>query len=350
MRRGNRHLVGVVMGGHSGSSRDAIMRNLLAENLEKASTKRTVAAFVERNPSDTNVEVADAETQAPPPAAQPAQSAPVSIVPAPSRPAAAASLMSQARADASSVKSDAKTEQAKAEPAPLTNGVLQAQALAAIPGSSEPMKPVKVKTVQIKAGQTKLAAAGPAQPAPPVTSAIPARTDVPETSNAIVAKAENGKADSGKTDTGAVNAARTDLPPQPANHGTGNGILGVLPASSLASASPSQAMAYADPSPRAQPTPSVQPGGANKPEVTHSGWIIQVGALESESEALQRIEAARNQAHGLLNKADSFTEPVVAKGDRKLFRARFAGLDRDQAEAVCKTLKRSDISCITVHN
>ena len=346
MRRGNRHLVGVVMGGRSGGSRDAIMRNLLAENLEKASTKRTVAAITERNPSDSNVDVADAEEVAPTPlAAQPVQSAPVSIVPAPSRPAAAVSLMSQARADASSVKSDAKTE-----PAPLTSGVIQAQAIAAIPGSSEPMKPVKVKTVQIKAGQTKLAAAGPAQPAPPVTSAIPARTDVPETSNAIVAKAENGKADGGKTDTGAVNAARTDLPPQPAGHGTGNGILGVLPASSLSSASPSQAMAYADPSPRAQPTPSVQPNSASKPEVTHTGWIIQVGALESESEALQRIEAARNKAHGLLNKAESFTEPVVAKDDRKLFRARFAGLDRDQAEAVCKALKRSDISCITVHN
>src|SRR6202023_1460465 len=90
--------------------------------------------------------------------------------------------------------------QAKPEPAPLTSGVIQTQAIAAIPGSSEPMKPVKVKTVQIKAGSMKLAAAGPAQPAPPVTSAIPARTDVPESSSAIVAKAENGKADSGKTD------------------------------------------------------------------------------------------------------------------------------------------------------
>jgi D-alanyl-D-alanine carboxypeptidase len=77
---------------------------------------------------------------------------------------------------------------------------------------------------------------------------------------------------------------------------------------------------------------------------------VQVGALESEDEAQQRIEAARNGAHGLLSKADPFTEPVTAKGDRKLFRARFAGLDRDQAEAVCKALKRSDISCMTVHN
>ncbi len=36
LRRGNRHLVGVVLGGRSGGSRDATMRNLLAENLDKA--------------------------------------------------------------------------------------------------------------------------------------------------------------------------------------------------------------------------------------------------------------------------------------------------------------------------
>ncbi len=125
------------------------------------------------------------------------------------------------------------------------------------------------------------------------------------------------------------------MPPQPPKHGTGNGVLGVLPASSVPSAPPSQAMAYADPAPRPQPQ-AVQQNGAIKPVAAHTGWIIQVGALESESEARQRIEAARNQAHGLLAKADPFTEPVVAKGDRKLFRARFAGLDRDQAEAVCR--------------
>ena len=110
-------------------------------------------------------------------------------------------------------------------------------------------------------------------------------------------------------------------------------------------------MAYADPTPRAQPQPSaVQQNGAIKPVAAHTGWIIQVGALETEGEARQRLEAARSQARGLLAKADPFTEPVAAKGDRKLFRARFAGLDRDQAEAVCRTLKRSDISCIAIKN
>ena len=86
-----------------------------------------------------------------------------------------------------------------------------------------------------------------------------------------------------------------------------------------------------------------------KPVVSHTGWIIQVGALETENEARERLDAARGRARGMLGKADPFTEPV-AKGDRKLYRARFAGLDRDQAEAVCRTLKRSDMSCITIRN
>jgi D-alanyl-D-alanine carboxypeptidase len=339
MRRGNRHLVGVVLGGRSGGSRDAAMRNLLAENLEKAATKRTVAAITERNPSDANADVAEAESR-PTRTVQVASTEPAAAPPV--RPAAAAtrSLIAEAAAAVPSA-------QAKPEPAPLTSGVIQTQPIAVIPGSSEPMKPVKVKTVQVKAGQMKLASAGSAQPATAITNAIPpARPEVPETSSAVVAKAETNKADSNRAE-----AARTEMPPQPANHGTGNGLLGVLPASSVTPSSSPQALAYADPAPRAQSQPQIiQQDGAVKPVAIHNGWIVQVGALESESEARQRLEAARSQARGLLAKADSFTEPVVAKGDRKLFRARFAGLDRDQAEAVCRTLKRSDISCIAVRN
>ncbi len=223
----------------------------------------------------------------------------------------------------------------QAEPAPFTNGVIQAQSIAAIPGSSEPMKPVRVKTVQIKAGQMKWPRpVGPAGHADHQIDIAGSRR-CPGNISAIMAKAESNK----------VDVARTEMPPQPANHGTGNGLLGVLPASSVPSSAASQTMAYADPSPHSQP----QQNGA-KPVAVHAGWIIQVGALESESEARQHIEVARDQAHGLLSKADSFTEPVVAKGDRKLYRARFAGLDNDQAEAVCRTLRRSDISCFTIWN
>jgi D-alanyl-D-alanine carboxypeptidase len=349
MRRGNRHLVGVVLGGRSGGSRDAIMRNLLAENLEKAATTRTAAAITEKNVADGNSEVAEAEVASRPSEAMPvsnaATSEPAMAAMAPvSRPAAKASLM--AAAAAAVPPPPAKVEpQAKPEPAPLTSGVIQTQPISAIPGSVEPMKPVRVKTVQVKAGQVKLASAEPSQPAPPVTSAIPARPEVvAETSSAVVASAAIAKTNGARAET-----ARNEMPPQPANFGTGNGILGVLPASSVPAASRSQAVASLDSAPRAEP---VQQSAASKPAaaVAHAGWIIQVGALDSESEARQRIDLARNQSRGLLNKADPFTETVVAKDNRKLFRARFAGLERDQAEAVCRTLKRADISCITVRN
>ena len=358
MRRGNRHLVGVVLGGRSGGSRDATMRNLLAENLEKGATKRTVAAITERNGSDGTVDVAQAET-----ASRPAESgnAPFAAEPglaamqttrsiAPAKPsllaAAAAALPSP---PAKSEQNKLET-QARPEPAPLTSGVIQTQQISAIPGSAEPMKPVKVKTVQVKAGPMKLASAGPAQPAaPPITTnTVPARPEVAETSSAVVANAAEARAEAARE------ALRAAMPRQPANHGTGNGVLGVLPASSLSSphGSHAQALAYADPAPRAQPQ-AMQQNDAVKPAtpaVVRSGWIVQVGALESESEAKQRIDLARTKASALLSKADPFTETIVSKDNRTLYRARFAGLDRDSAEAVCKTLKRADISCMTVRN
>jgi D-alanyl-D-alanine carboxypeptidase len=329
MRRGNRHLVGVVMGGRSGSSRDAIMRDLLTENLDKASTKLTVAAITERSSSDANADVAEDQPRSrPTPAVQVASAAPAELDEAPAARATPTPSASVTRSLAAAATAAVPAQPAKPEPAPLTSGVIETQAIAAIPGSSEPMKPVRVKTVMVKAGPIKLASATPSQPVP-VTSAIPQA--IPE----------------------------ADMPPQPANHGTGHGILGVLPASSVPSSTQaptqtapaaSQALALADP-PQVQPDPqAVQQNGAIKPVAVHTGWIIQVGALDSETEAHQRLDAAREQAHGLLGKADPFTEPVVTKGEKQLFRARFAGLDRDQAEAVCKALKRSEISCITIKN
>jgi D-alanyl-D-alanine carboxypeptidase len=358
MRRGNRHLVGVVLGGRSGGSRDATMRNLLAENLEKAATKRTVAAITERNPADGTVDVAEAETASRP--AETAQSGSAlaaaesslaatpttrSIAPVkPSLMAAAAAALPPAK-----VEQNKFEQQAKPEPAPLTSGVIQTQPISAIPGSAEPMKPVKVKTVQVKAGPMKLASAGPSQPvAPPLTNAIPARPEVAETSSAVVANVAEAKAEAAKE------ALRAAMPQQPAGHGTGNGVLGVLPASSLAPAhaSHAQALAFADPAPRAQPLATQQSDAVKPvaPAVVRTGWIVQVGALESESEAKQRIDLARTKATALLSKADPFTETIVSKDNRTLYRARFAGLDRDSAEAVCKTLKRADISCMTVRN
>jgi D-alanyl-D-alanine carboxypeptidase len=359
MRRGNRHLVGVVLGGRSGGSRDATMRNLLAENLEKGATKRTVAAITERNPADGAVDVAEAETASRP--AETAQSAsalaaaepglaamPVTRSIAPAKPSLMAAAAAALPAPPAKAEQNKFEPQAKPEPAPLTSGVIQSQSISAIPGSAEPMKPVKVKTVQVKAGPMKLAAAGPSQPVmPPITSTIPARPEVAETSSAVVANTAEAKAEAARE------ALRAAMPQQPAGHGTGNGVLGVLPASSLTQAPHAQTLAYADPAPSAKPQQAAQQNDAAKPAapaVVRTGWIVQVGALESESEAKQRIDLARTKASALLSKADPFTETTVSKDNRTLYRARFAGLDRDSAEAVCRTLKRADISCMTVRN
>lgn len=344
MRRGNRHLIGVVLGGRSGGSRDAIMRNLLAENLDKGATTHTVAAVTERNGADAAAEVADASDT---PARSAAQAAAAPAPEAgPSRLAARLSTLAAATAAVPPAppKPEVRPTESKIEPAPLTNGVISSQPLSIIPGSSEPMKPVRVKTVQVKAGAVKVASAAPGQTAPQVTSTIASRSDVAETSGAVVARADliNKPEIVSQPEAPKAEIARTEMPRQPAGFGTGNGILGVLPAATAA-APASAKLASADPAP--QPIQM-----SAKPVVTHSGWIVQVGALESENEAQQRIDAARSSARGLLSRADPFTEPVVAKDNRKLYRARFAGLERDQAEAVCRALKRADISCITVRN
>src|SRR5437868_2136445 len=131
VHRGNRHLVGVVMGGRSGGSRDAAMRSLLAENLEKAATKRTVAANTERNASDANADVAEAESR-PTRTVQLQGAVQVASVSEPAAAPATRSVIAQAAAAVPPAR--AKPEPPKPEPAPLTSGVIQTQSIAAIPG------------------------------------------------------------------------------------------------------------------------------------------------------------------------------------------------------------------------
>jgi D-alanyl-D-alanine carboxypeptidase len=80
-----------------------------------------------------------------------------------------------------------------------------------------------------------------------------------------------------------------------------------------------------------------------------SGWIIQVGAYQAEREAKQRLSTVQSKASKMLTGADAFTE-TFDKGGTTYYRARFAGLDRDQAEAACKYLKKNDVECVALKN
>ena len=95
------------------------------------------------------------------------------------------------------------------------------------------------------------------------------------------------------------------------------------------------------------PVPAKTAELAAKPRVG-GGWMIQVGAFPEEKEAKERLSTCQSKAKEL-SKADPFTEKTV-KGEKSLYRARFAGLEKDQAEAACKSLKHSDIPCMLVKN
>ena len=194
------------------------------------------------------------------------------------------------------------------------------------PGSTEPIKPNAVKTVAVHPGTMYTASLSPLPsdsrqltPAPAIATA----TNI-TTINTV------------RSDPPATAAVPSAPSPSPAPP---------LPAS------PPTAKPFAAPEKVASagtsvPLPAATIESASK---ARSGWIIQVGALPDEKEAKQRLETAQSKAKNLLGKADSFTERVE-KGDKVLFRARFAGLEKDQAEAVCKHLKRTEIPCILLKN
>jgi D-alanyl-D-alanine carboxypeptidase len=88
-------------------------------------------------------------------------------------------------------------------------------------------------------------------------------------------------------------------------------------------------------------------GKAAAEKAQRSGWIIQVGAFDEEKEARVRLNSVQDRAKKLLSDADPFTE-AVTKGRKTLYRARFAGLEKKQAEAACRVLKRRDIACLAL--
>jgi D-alanyl-D-alanine carboxypeptidase len=363
IRRNGHHLVGVVMGGSSAGARDSRMRELLSEYVNKASTRRTAPLIAEGHPpavisaaaakSETSPEVSIAATPTPPFVAS---SAPVAQANAPvPQPAMA------------------RVEQRRAT-------VQTAAAILPAAGSNEDIRPIRVKTVRVRAATLRMAAVGTtptpsaAEPtAAPATEAAPAPQLVPSTPVAAAAPPTSAPAP--------VAAAVVPPPPPPPP-----------PVAAAPAPAPAPVVAVAAPTPvatPAAPAPAVTVAtaalvdssnnktanelaqvaaatahvasaaridspareqvadAADDARGVRDGWIIQVGALETVNEAKERLGSAQSSAEHLLRRAKSFTEKVV-KGDKTLYRARFAGLDKGQAEAACRTLKHEDIPCILV--
>lgn len=185
-------------------------------------------------------------------------------------------------------------------------------------GSSAPIKPNAVKTVLVRPGKTQVAALSELPPA--------GRTLMPPRPNTATVST--------------IATVKSDLPP--ASLDAEPGVLGTLPVKPASARPQLASVGTAVP----VPAPVQDTVSAAK---TRSGWMIQVGAFPEEQAAKERLEAAQSKAKAQLGHAEPFTEKV-AKGDRSLFRARFAGLEKTQAEAACKNLKRSEIPCLLMKN
>jgi len=201
----------------------------------------------------------------------------------------------------------------RADPTPTATVTTHAAA-----GSNDPIQPLLVKTVSYRIA--------PVQPAPlaPMPALVAAPAPQPEAPRVVVASADTVPPvtiPAVKSDPIKPEAAKPDIAKP-----------------EVATAAP----AHAEPA-KAEPAKS-------EPQIhARGGWQIQIGAYPGEDEAKQHLSAAQSKVHDKLAAADPFTERVL-KGDKALYRARFAGFDKTTADATCKQLKRNDFDCITVKN
>lgn len=78
------------------------------------------------------------------------------------------------------------------------------------------------------------------------------------------------------------------------------------------------------------------------------GWVVQIGSLDTERDALSLLEKARSAVGSPLTSAHPVTQ-VFRKGSQTYIRARFAGFnDRKAADRACSALKKNEFDCISI--
>jgi D-alanyl-D-alanine carboxypeptidase len=346
LHRDGRYLVAVVMGGPSASERDERMRELIGGHIKEAALRRTAPTIVElaerRDEPATKI-----------PAARPERTVTASVdsrvvagANDPIRPllvktisyrtatAQTASLtpmpaLIPVAAPASAAQAAAAQPAAPAQAAARTSPQMRAEIASAAP--SVDLKAAAQVTVQ--ATPQVAAQATPqvtAQATPQVTAQATPQVTAQATPQVAAQMAQ---------------AAAKAEPLPPARM-----LAGRVPAK-LAETAPVQMQpAQIEPAPAEVRTIMPGPTAYSAPAThVHGGWLIQIGAFDDEDQAKQHLSAAQIKVHASLAAKDPFTERVQ-KGDKALYRARFAGFDKSTAEAACRALKRSDFECMTLKN
>src|SRR5262249_37390496 len=147
VHRNGRHIVAVVLGGTSGGARDARMRELIETHIAQASTRRTAPMIAESaTPMRATMQLANARPETPVEVAPPAHVA----VPAPARAVVHAPPPARAAAAAT-------------QPA----------------GSTDPIRPLVVRTIQVRAAAVRTAAIGPLVVPAPNSTVVPPQLAAP---------------------------------------------------------------------------------------------------------------------------------------------------------------------------
>jgi len=316
LKRNDRFIVAVVLGGRSSRARDARMRELLADYMPRAYAGRRTAPML---------------AEAPEPAA-PKFTAKIAHIPLP-RPAPPAGSRDPIRPTPVKTIALAKSgggEQQVAEiPSSGTLGTLTISPFGDVnAGPPQTMHVASYNDNRTAAAPASFAAAGKPQAEPqyqPQPQQAQAQTaeDEPLVQAEAPAPAEDNK-------PAAVRVAAATM--------------ASLQLTTPAEAAPAQAEKPA-PAAESRKMPAMN---AALVRPIPAGWQIQIGAYTGEEEAQSRLQAAKSNLSAVLSRAHAFTEKTV-KGSVEYIRARFAGFHSEaDARKACDALKRSDFQCITV--
>ena len=305
VKRDGHYIIAVVLGGASAGSRDRIMADLIENEIDNGSTSHTAALVAENNAQ---------------PAAQPEAMETVDfreIMPPP-RPVAETKPRPQPEPQ--------PAQEARQEPRP----VMKPLAL-----MSDPVPPDPVQVASIS-DQMPIA-----RPRPAFVAATPKLTPAEEQ------RAETGGAKRSVLDGSTARQTTASATPS-----TLRWVVGPAPAKEKVDKEKvdrekSEPVRLAKAGlPRADLVAAADPV---RPATAKSGWMIQIGATDDAAKAGELLARAKAEGRGALGAAKPFTEKVQ-KGSETLYRARFAGLAEDKAEAACKTLKRSGFACFATRN
>lgn len=337
-----RHLITVVLGGRTSRARDARVAALVGEHMPRA--------YAGRRLGNRSIEVAsrDDDDEAPAPirvASPPPVSAPVIAPPAPAPESA-----NDARASNLPVPPGRPRPAVIAEIRESEPGLTRARPLALAASGSTGIVASATSPLALVGTTPRSPAlrwvtgaqpAQPAQPAAPRQASQETRLVPPGSVRFTNGLADGAVAPEPDQPLPAAEAAKPALaaaPPVKVEQRLSSTPPETQIVALLAPSQPSKA-AKSDPA-KSEPVKSE----AVKPAPARSGWVIQLGATDSEGKARSILQTAREKIGAALRDAEPFTEPV-AKGATTLFRARFAGFDAEEAQNACKLLKKSGFSC-----